>query len=265
MIMKREIAVERKCMEEQSKDMQRTLQKHTVEQNRAMEEKRIVETWISRSKNEVEEKEQKMKNGWESLEREQAKLKMDRVSIGERAARGRKESSGGEDRKRKKACTRSGAGPSTTLNSGHKRRTQKVLIRDHVYDDQFWHNDTALERFLLVIEIFEKVTFSKELQPLTIGSVPWPVLERSVLSSNSDELKVTWDDVDEFFAYVKSEYRSAEEYKKLVVRVHRMFHPDRWCSRRLLDSVQDLTVRKMLDDYGNAVAQAITSIWILTK
>ncbi|KAG5649248.1 hypothetical protein H0H81_005118, partial [Sphagnurus paluster] len=49
-------------------------------------------------------------------------------------------------------------------------------------------------------------------------SVPWPVLERSVLSSNSDELKVTCGDVHGFFDYVKSEYRRTEEYNKLVTR-----------------------------------------------
>jgi hypothetical protein len=54
-------------------------------------------------------------------------------------------------------------------------------------------------------------------------------------------------------------------YKSLVEKVHRLFHPDKWKSRRSLVTVMDEELRKLLEEAGNVVAQAMTPIWRRSK
>ncbi|RDB30440.1 Polyadenylate-binding protein, cytoplasmic and nuclear [Hypsizygus marmoreus] len=123
-----------------------------------------------------------------------------------------------------------------------------------------WTNKLALERFLLVSNEFEQLKFS-ESKPLTLGSIPWPTCDNPAHLSPE---KVDWDMVEIFFSYVQSTY-SVPEYNRLVQRIHRLFHPDKWQSRRILETVQDTDLRNSLGLAGNKVAQAMTPLWRKTK
>ncbi|GJE92579.1 RNA-binding protein [Phanerochaete sordida] len=120
----------------------------------------------------------------------------------------------------------------------------------------WWPATFALQRFELVSSEFDAIQFS-ERQPLTAGSVPWPTL---LCPSKLDVADITWDMVDAFFEEVRSAL-AASEYRRLVEKTHRRFHPDKWRSRRLLVSVRDEDLRKRLESAGNIVAQAMTPLW----
>ncbi|KAG6861178.1 hypothetical protein C0995_002985 [Termitomyces sp. Mi166 len=132
---------------------------------------------------------------------------------------------------------------------------------------RIWDNRVALERFNLLITEFETLRFS-ESQPVMLANVPWPVLCPFFYDANQSLTfraeDITWEAVEKFFAYVRRTY-SVGQYNKLVERVHRLFHPDKWGSRRLLDTVQDTDLRKSLQSAGNIVAQAMTPIWRRSK
>ncbi|KAF7377919.1 hypothetical protein MSAN_00215700 [Mycena sanguinolenta] len=121
-----------------------------------------------------------------------------------------------------------------------------------------WTHARALERLKVQIEEFDKIKFS-ETQPLTFHVVPWPVLTDPL---DLDIEQIDWNAVEGFFLRAKMQLATnAAEYKSLVERVHRLFHPDKWKSRGLLVTVMDENLRKSLEMAGNVVAQAMTPIW----
>jgi hypothetical protein len=71
---------------------------------------------------------------------------------------------------------------------------------------------------------------------------------------------IEWDTVERFFSKVQGLLTPAE-FKDLVEKSHRRFHPDRWRSRGLLVSVKDDMERDLLEVAGSTVAQAITPLW----
>ncbi|KAG6908296.1 hypothetical protein DXG01_005397 [Tephrocybe rancida] len=125
-----------------------------------------------------------------------------------------------------------------------------------------WDFDAALERFLEIIDDFERTKFF-EVYPLTFTDIPWPILDNPLSSVFGPEL-VTWERVENFFSHTKGAC-DADVYKKLVERVHRMFHPDKWRSRAILESMQNQDLRTATRSAGNVVAQAITPIWKQTR
>ncbi|KAJ7820739.1 hypothetical protein B0H14DRAFT_2833191 [Mycena olivaceomarginata] len=81
-------------------------------------------------------------------------------------------------------------------------------------------------------------------QPLTFHVIPWPINwdgGRGLLFAREGAIGV-----------------NVAGYNSLVEKVHRLFHPDKWKSRRLL-------LRKSLEEAGNVVAQAMTPIWRRSK
>ncbi|EKM49852.1 uncharacterized protein PHACADRAFT_59785, partial [Phanerochaete carnosa HHB-10118-sp] len=74
---------------------------------------------------------------------------------------------------------------------------------------------------------FDKIQFN-EGQPLTMWSIPWPTLRHPLQLDMAD---ITWDMVDNFFEEIVF-MMSARDYRTLVEKTHRRFHPDRWRSRR---------------------------------
>ncbi|KAF5381676.1 hypothetical protein D9615_005569 [Tricholomella constricta] len=123
-----------------------------------------------------------------------------------------------------------------------------------------WDSAAARARFRLLLDEFETAKFSKLERPLTFGSIPWPILDNPLSPSSSSRGEaVTWVKVEAFFADVKRTC-SAEEYRKLVGRAHHMFHPDKWKSRGILDTVRDPDLRKALESSGTIVAQAISPL-----
>jgi len=91
--------------------------------------------------------------------------------------------------------------------------------------------------------------------PMTFASVPWPVLRSSFSVQDVD-----WDTVEAFFKETQRLLTPAE-FKDLVEKSHRRFHPDRWRSRRLLLSLENETERDLLEVAGSTVAQVITPLW----
>ncbi|KIP05210.1 hypothetical protein PHLGIDRAFT_57800, partial [Phlebiopsis gigantea 11061_1 CR5-6] len=73
---------------------------------------------------------------------------------------------------------------------------------------------------------FEDIKFC-DTQPLTFGSVPWPLLALPHKATLDD---IDWSAVEAFFAAVKLQVTTSE-YKALVEQAHRRFHPDRWRAR----------------------------------
>ncbi|KAG5638513.1 hypothetical protein H0H81_012150 [Sphagnurus paluster] len=249
-----ELEADRPQWEEAKKQREKKLQEEAAEAERVRKQADMEES--ERKIRELIEEEKRRKQE-QKLRKEQEKLRQEK----EEAARQAREAEAEVQRKRALAKEHARQLAWTNATTVEHQRCSK---RDSYYE-KTWNNHTALSRFLVVIEEFEKAKFSDS-QPLTVGSIPWPMLDKSVLSSNTMDVEVTWVSVEMFFTFVKSRRDYGKtEYNKLVERVHRMFHPDKWRSRRLLDSVQDPTTRKFIEESGNKVAQAVTPIWTQTK
>ncbi|KAJ7063688.1 hypothetical protein C8F01DRAFT_985671 [Mycena amicta] len=124
-----------------------------------------------------------------------------------------------------------------------------------------WTVGRALVRIKSLMDEFESLKFS-EMQPLTVSAVPWPVLIDPLVLQVAD---ISWDTVESFFARVKQMEGDVAVYNALVQRVHRMFHPDRWRARGVLESVMDAEVRAKLEAAGNVVSQAMSPLWTKTR
>lgn len=119
-----------------------------------------------------------------------------------------------------------------------------------------WTPHRALERYKTLCETFDTTKFSSS-EPLTFEDVPWPTL---ISPSTLTVEDVEWVTVENFFQTVKS-HMSENEYKVFVEKSQRRFHPDRWSSRSLLNTVADETERGSLEVAANTVAQALTPLW----
>ncbi|KAK7472563.1 hypothetical protein VKT23_000678 [Stygiomarasmius scandens] len=119
-----------------------------------------------------------------------------------------------------------------------------------------WNNQRALERYRALSEAFDTTKFSAT-EPLSFEDVPWPVLMNPASLSVED---IQWASVEQFFEHAKFQIRG-QEFKTLVEKSQRRFHPDRWRSRGLLKAVVDDDERESLEVAANTVAQAITPIW----
>ncbi|ESK92530.1 hypothetical protein Moror_4406 [Moniliophthora roreri MCA 2997] len=126
-----------------------------------------------------------------------------------------------------------------------------------------WNCKRALERFKVLLSEFETITFTED-QPLTATTVPWPVLSDPFEMDFDDGGKtlenLEWSMVEAFFKDV-GRLVDIAEYWSLVERTHRVFHPDRWRARRLLETVLDDDIRDWLETKGNMVSQAVTPLW----
>ena len=123
-----------------------------------------------------------------------------------------------------------------------------------------WTTQRALERYKMLSETFDSIQFSPE-NPLTFTMVPWPVLHKPAILTIED---VDWSAVEEFFKAIQMHMRT-QDYKALVEKSHRRFHPDRWRARRVLQSVADDELRECLEVAANTVAQALTPLWLEVK
>lgn len=119
-----------------------------------------------------------------------------------------------------------------------------------------WTTQRALERYKLLSEAFDTAQYTVE-NPITFFDVPWPVLHSPSQLTIED---VDWSAVEAFFQAIRPHMRS-QDYKVLVEKSHRRFHPDRWRARRVLQGVQDDEVKACLEVAANTVAQALTPLW----
>ncbi|KAJ7844568.1 hypothetical protein B0H13DRAFT_1731310 [Mycena leptocephala] len=166
-----------------------------------------------------------------------------------------------QERKEREACAK------LEREKRWKAATQAEEERCQKRDEKLrgtgaWTPAHALKRLKLQIEEFDKIRFS-ETQPLTFRVIPWPTLADPL---NLDIQEINWEAVEAFFSRAKVELvTDAPEYKTLVEKVHRLFHPDKWQSRRLLVTVMDEELRISLETAGNVVAQAMTPVWRKSK
>lgn len=120
----------------------------------------------------------------------------------------------------------------------------------------FWDTQRAYQRFIAVSEEFDTLKYH-ETQPLLFESIPWPVLDhprRMTLDGIEGQA------VSQFFSAIKS-LMSAEAYTDVMKRARMRFHPDRWRSRGILNSVLDEGVRGRLEAAGNEVSKQINHLW----
>ncbi|EKM49815.1 uncharacterized protein PHACADRAFT_214337 [Phanerochaete carnosa HHB-10118-sp] len=123
-----------------------------------------------------------------------------------------------------------------------------------------WTETRHVNWFKEVSSEFEEIKFSAS-QPLTFKSIPWPLL----MPPNAHTLDlIEWSNVEAFFAAAKR-IVGEKEYKTMVEKAHRRFHPDKWRSRGLSNTILDDDLREQLEKAGNVVAQAITPLWLASK
>lgn len=141
-------------------------------------------------------------------------------------------------------------------------RTKRLRTRDAARRDaqtwtaRGWNAAIALERFKHLSEAFDKLNFFKG-DVIVFECIPWPVLHRPLQFGVED---IDWSAVEAFFTQVKR-YMPAAEYRSLVEKSHKRFHPDRWRSRRVLQCVEDEEEKECLEVAANTVAQALTPLW----
>lgn len=119
-----------------------------------------------------------------------------------------------------------------------------------------WSSKHAVDRFKAVSLEFDEIKFSG-VQPLTFESVPWPDLR------DPNKLRfehIDWSSVEKFFSEMRA-LLDASEYKEIVVKAHRRFHPDKWRARGLLSTVLDADLRSQLEAAGLVVSQSLTPLW----
>ena len=96
---------------------------------------------------------------------------------------------------------------------------------------------------------------------MTFESVPWPILKSPFAASLVD---VEWQAVEQFFENVRTMV-TEEEYRTMVEKAHRRFHPDKWRARGLLGTVLDEDLRQRMETAGNVVSQALGPIWTKSR
>lgn len=142
-----------------------------------------------------------------------------------------------------------------------EREQARCRRRDCVYWAPSYNTaQVSIDRFTAVSAEFDDTHFSAA-QPLTFESVPWP-LARLPLTMSLDDIE--WGAVEQFFGEVRRRVGEAE-YRGVVERAHRRFHPDKWRARGLLKTVLDEELRGKLENAVNVVAQAITPLWLASR
>ena len=121
-----------------------------------------------------------------------------------------------------------------------------------------WDAERALKRFIGVSEEFDTLKFHELTQPLVFESVPWPTLDHPHRMAAN---RVEGTSVGEFFVAIKGLLQTEAEYIALVKKARNRFHPDRWRSRGILNSVLDEGMRSQLEDVGNEVSKQINHLW----
>ncbi|KAI0329404.1 hypothetical protein GY45DRAFT_1279844 [Cubamyces sp. BRFM 1775] len=119
-----------------------------------------------------------------------------------------------------------------------------------------WTTARAIERYKTLSEEFDAAKFTPQ-NPVMFETIPWPVLQSPVTLRVED---IDWSSVEDFFAAARRHMR-AQDYKVLVEKSHKRFHPDRWRARGVLKSVEDEELRGCWEVAANTVAQALTPIW----
>ena len=153
------------------------------------------------------------------------------------------------------------------LRAAATRQALRCTKRDAQWparDGFFLSVQHALGRYRVVSEEFERAQFSIDTYPLVVGSVPWPTLVHpSRLVHHSGQGKraqghLSWQDVELFLRGVKQILRP-KEFQELLRKARLQFHPDKWASRGILESVLDDELRVQLHTWCVIVSQAVNA------
>ena len=150
-----------------------------------------------------------------------------------------------EERAKREAIARQQTYQRASAQEKERCRKRDQTLRISV----FWNLSRSLERFRLVSTEFDEIKFCAT-QPLTFHSVPWPVMHSP---HTLDAEHIVWEAVEEFFEDLEDRL-SADEYRNLVEKTHRRFHPDRWRSRGLLNTVLDEKLREQWEEISGLFA-----------
>ncbi|KIP03994.1 hypothetical protein PHLGIDRAFT_214043 [Phlebiopsis gigantea 11061_1 CR5-6] len=236
---------------------------------REEEEENMREEVGRRTRLEESIKKMKLMREQEELDRHERQRKVEQEELlkrkeAERTAREAREKQAQEEKERlaQEAQRRK------TYDEAVGRETFRCQIRDRTLwnilptpsASLLWTDKLSISRFQGVSTEFDTIKFCDS-QPVTSASIPWPVLQYPPLVKVED---IDWSAVEQFFAAAKRDL-IATEYKAMVEKAHRRFHPDKWRSRGLLITVVDEELRKRLENAGNIVAQAITPLWLASK
>ncbi|KAJ6629326.1 hypothetical protein B0H10DRAFT_1360693 [Mycena sp. CBHHK59/15] len=235
--------------EELAKQEERRRETEVQESRRKMQEFKMQEERRKHVAEEAKQQERLRREAEEKARREQEERERKAREKAERERKQKEEREKREREKRWRAAT-------------NKEEARCQRREEQLWGTGEWSDARALERLKVQMDEFDKIKFS-EAQPLTFGVIPWPVL---VDPLDMDVEQVDWSAVETFFARVK--VRTAgdpTEYRALVEKVHRMFHPDKWKARGVLTTVMDEDLRASLETAGNVVAQAMTPLWRKSK
>lgn len=141
-----------------------------------------------------------------------------------------------------------------------QRCKNRDFTRWNIHNWTLWTKERSIERFQVISLEFDELKFC-DTQPLTFESIPWPVLASPHTLAVDD---IEWSAVEAFFSAARLVVNETQ-YKAMIEKAHKRFHPDRWRSRGILNTVLDFDTRKRLDEAGNVVAQAITPLWLALK
>ncbi|KAG6820460.1 hypothetical protein H0H93_000214 [Arthromyces matolae] len=245
-----------------------------IRNEEARKERERKETDDAQRKRDLDEKRRRMREMMEEERKEKVRREQEEVAQKNReeamrkareeeALRQQEEEARRQHEERRKredgVAERESAWRAATLDEYHRCR-----VRDYnISQGKHWDSFLAMERFQVVLAEFETCKFSQE-HPLTLENIPWPTLSSIVYNPKSLTLgfyaeEITWEEVERFFSTMA--FQCPNFYKEFVEKTHRMFHPDKWRARRILDTVQEPTLRKSLESAGNVVSQAITPIW----
>lgn len=190
----------------------------------------------------------------ERLERERGEAR--------RARAAQDETTKQDERKRREAIFKQRIYTRNVLAERERCRVRDRTFYSDTHGQMDWTSlgSRALQRFKLVSDEFDNIRFHDS-QPLTFESVPWPILVNPGYMTFED---IEWGAVEKFFGVVEPLMRRAE-FRALVERAHRRFHPDKWRARGALNSVWDQELRDQFEAAGNIVSQAITPLWLKTR
>ena len=148
----------------------------------------------------------------------------------------------------------------TRATDAFEAETTRCVQRDLAkWPRRSWSPLKALERYYLVSDEFDNTKFDLD-HPVTFWSIPWPTLYFPAdMNWDKVELQIEWGSVEAFFTSMKL-LLTGPEYKTLVEKTHRRFHPDKWRSRGLLATIPATYNRASLEAAGNRVVQAVTPL-----
>ncbi|PIL35035.1 hypothetical protein GSI_02822 [Ganoderma sinense ZZ0214-1] len=128
------------------------------------------------------------------------------------------------------------------------------------YSGRYWTVSDAINHFTTAGSAFDSARFTMENPPI-FDKVPWPTL---LPPWELKEEQVNWEQVESFFkkAYARM---PTQDYKELVEKAHKRFHPDRWRARQFWKTIGDQEWVEKLDTVANKVSQAVSPIWIESR